>query len=158
MAALPRQQQGLGCCPRPGSRPLLAARPLPARRRCLQAVHATQPRPLLLDNYDSYTYNLYQIIAEAYGGVWVWWTQLLSVWSSSCMQCFLEATATLSACYHSNQTPDGCRVLLAHLQSILWCCTTTRLTLQPSSRCWQQATSTTSSCHQGQAHHTTRRT
>jgi anthranilate/para-aminobenzoate synthase component II len=22
----------------------------------------------LLDNYDSYTYNLYQIIAEAYGG------------------------------------------------------------------------------------------
>jgi hypothetical protein len=25
-------------------------------------------RPLLIDNYDSYTYNLYQIISEVYGG------------------------------------------------------------------------------------------
>jgi hypothetical protein len=29
-------------------------------------------RPLLIDNYDSYTYNLYQIIAEVYGGEGVW--------------------------------------------------------------------------------------
>jgi hypothetical protein len=25
-------------------------------------------RPLLIDNYDSYSYNLYQILAEVYGG------------------------------------------------------------------------------------------
>lgn len=39
-----------------------------AQRRTAVRAAAATPRPLLLDNYDSYSYNLYQILAEVYGG------------------------------------------------------------------------------------------
>jgi hypothetical protein len=50
------------------STPKLAIRRLQGPRLRSQAACRAHARPLLLDNYDSYTYNLYQIIAEAYGG------------------------------------------------------------------------------------------
>jgi hypothetical protein len=48
----------------------LAKRPL-NRQLCLRACMEPSrryARPLLIDNYDSYSYNLYQILAEVYGG------------------------------------------------------------------------------------------
>lgn len=58
--------------PQPGLRPRTSL-----QRQFVLGQHSWQPqpchaakrlRPLLIDNYDSYTYNLYQIIAEVYGG------------------------------------------------------------------------------------------
>jgi hypothetical protein len=70
MAAWSRKQLGIAASPlRSGCNgPQLAVRRLQAPRLRTQAACRAQLRPLLLDNYDSYTYNLYQIIAEAYGG------------------------------------------------------------------------------------------
>lgn len=72
MTALQRQQQqGLLAPCRTISSRLLSAGSRPqqcSRPRVQHAACKAQMRPLLLDNYDSYTYNLYQIIAEAYGG------------------------------------------------------------------------------------------
>lgn len=53
--------------PRPGRLAMRLAAAAAQRRTAVRAAAAT-PRPLLLDNYDSYSYNLYQILAEVYGG------------------------------------------------------------------------------------------
>lgn len=64
------------CGPRRAARPV--ARPVAQRARgslasraAARAAAASQAgpvRPLLIDNYDSYSYNLFQILAEVYGG------------------------------------------------------------------------------------------
>lgn len=70
MAALPGQQQAVAAHPRSTTRsrllPAIQARQ--ASKLRVKAAARSHARPLLLDNYDSYTYNLYQIIADAYGG------------------------------------------------------------------------------------------
>lgn len=48
--------------------PLSTAPPPPPEAPARAARVPRLPRPLLIDNYDSYTYNLHQMIAEVYGG------------------------------------------------------------------------------------------
>jgi hypothetical protein len=71
-------------CSHAWSRPLSALKRQQRHKQQLAAACKANPRPLLLDNYDSYTYNLYQIIAEAYGGTDVFMGQLNCGSSSSC--------------------------------------------------------------------------
>lgn len=131
--------------------------------------------PLLLDNYDSYTYNLYQIIAEAYGGTcWVYSHSHLqphphphpqhTLLHCRTKQLFSPGIRLLSAPAARHKahalTPLiacaaalSCCVVL--LQLTPWSCTMMKWTWQPYSRCWQLVTYTTSCCHLDLAHPTT---
>lgn len=108
-------------------------------------------RPLLLDNYDSYTYNLYQIIAEAYRGTRcdeamspaaaphtaAW--PLQTVKGSPVSSALLSAPAARHKA-HALTPLIVCAAASSLLQLTPWCCTMTRWTWPPYSRCWRLVT------------------
>jgi hypothetical protein len=90
-------------------------------------------RPLLIDNYDSYTYNLYQIISEVYGGGW------------------MGDYDGMPHCCWATLVQVTCPLLL-HPQWRPWSSTTTQWVCSRCRTCWPVARCSTSSCHQDQAH------
>ena len=63
-------------------------------------------RCLLIDNYDSYTYNLFQLIAEVTGGKLAFW-----------LPCFCSAACMLQISRHRRSTCEGQAVLQSRQSS-----------------------------------------